>query len=378
VALLEVKNLSKSFSISKDGGWGLRAKELLRVVRGVDLSIDKAEILVLVGESGCGKSTLARLITRLTEPDSGEINFEGEDFLHLHGSKLLNKRKSLQMVFQNPFSSLDPRFKIFDSIAEPLRINKEKNIKERVFELMQLVELDAEFASKYPHQCSGGQNQRVCIARAIACNPKLIIADEAVSALDVSIQWTILNLMLKLKRELGISFLFITHDLAVAKFIADRVAVMYLGKIVEIAAKDDLFHNPLHPYTKALLSSAPVPDPTKRDRERTFLYGEIPSASKIPSGCAFRTRCPECFEACEIDDPQLLEDREDDENAEIEVREQCDSGRVAERTSSRLRSTNDRSVLAVHEDHECEENAGIGVPLHAHKVSCLLYQGEFK
>jgi oligopeptide/dipeptide ABC transporter ATP-binding protein len=371
VTLLELKNLSKSFSVSKDGAWGLATKELLQVVRGVDLSIDKAEILVLVGESGCGKSTLARLVTRLTEPDSGEINFEGEDFLHLHGSKLLEKRKSMQMIFQNPFSSLDPRFKIYDSIAEPLRINKEKNIKERVFELMQLVELDTELASKYPHQCSGGQNQRVCIARAIACNPKLIIADEAVSALDVSIQWTILNLMLKLKRELGISFLFITHDLAVAKFIADKVAVMYLGKIVEIAAKDDFFHNPLHPYTKALLSSAPVPDPTKRDRARTFLYGEIPSASKIPSGCAFRTRCPECFEACEANVPQL-------DNAEIEVHEQCDKGRVAERTSSRLRSSNDRSVLAVHEDHEDDENAEIEVPLHAHKVSCLLYQGGFK
>jgi ABC-type glutathione transport system ATPase component len=164
VALLEVKNLSKSFPISKDGAWGLGTKELLQVVRAVDLSIDKGEILVLVGESGCGKSTLARLITRLTEPDSGEINFEGEDFLHLQGSKLLDRRKSLQMIFQNPFSSLDPRFKIYDSIAEPLRINKEKNVKERVFELMQLVELDAELASKYPHQCSGGQNQRVCIA----------------------------------------------------------------------------------------------------------------------------------------------------------------------------------------------------------------------
>jgi oligopeptide/dipeptide ABC transporter ATP-binding protein len=185
-------------------------------------------------------------------------------------------------------------------------------------------------------------------------------------------------LMLKLKRELGISFLFITHDLAVAKFIADRVAVMYLGKIVEIAAKDDLFHNPLHPYTKALLSSAPVPDPTKRDRERTFLYGEIPSASKIPSGCAFRTRCPECFEACEINDPQLLEDHEDDENAEIEAREQPQNGTARERASSRLRRTNDRSVLRVHEDHEDDENVGIGVPLHAHKVSCLLYQGECK
>ena len=344
VALLEVKNLSKSFPISKDGAWGLGTKELLQVVRAVDLSIDKGEILVLVGESGCGKSTLARLITRLTEPDSGEINFEGEDFLHLQGFKLLDRRKSLQMIFQNPFSSLDPRFKIYDSIAEPLRINKEKNVKERVFELMQLVELDAELASKYPHQCSGGQNQRVCIARAIACNPKLIIADEAVSALDVSIQWTILNLMLKLKRELGISFLFITHDLAVAKFIADRVAVMYLGKIVEIALKDDLFKNPLHPYTKALLSSAPVPDPTKRDRERTFLYGEIPSASKIPSGCAFRTRCPECFEACELNTPLLLKPI---------------------------------SVSLLHNDAVFDDRES-GLIEQNHQVSCLLYQENFQ
>jgi peptide/nickel transport system ATP-binding protein/oligopeptide transport system ATP-binding protein len=226
-----------------------------------------------------------------------------------------------------------------------LRINKEKNIKERVFELMQLVELDTELASKYPHQCSGGQNQRVCIARAIACNPKLIIADEAVSALDVSIQWTIVNLMLKLKQELGISFLFITHDLAVAKFIADRVAVMYLGKIVETATKDDLFNNPLHPYTKALLSSAPVPDPTKRDRERIFLHGEIPSASKIPSGCAFHSRCPECFEACEITDPQLLENL----------------------LPQYLAEASSLPDALITNDNESK-----------HKVSCLLYQGDFK
>lgn len=320
MALLEVKNLSKSFTVSRDTGWGASKKEELKVVRDLSLSIDKAEILVLVGESGCGKSTLARLISRLTEPDSGEVVFDGGDFLNLQGKQLLEKRKGLQMVFQNPYSSLDPRFKIYDSIAEPLRINSktnplmrflcgEKDIEEKVYELMSLVELDTALAKKYPHQCSGGQNQRVCIARAIASNPKLIIADEAVSALDVSVQWTVLNLMLKLKRELGISFLFITHDLAVAKFIADRVAVMYLGQIVETASKEELFQNPLHPYTQALLSSAPVPDPSLRDRERIFLRGEIPSASHIPSGCAFRTRCPKCFEACKIESLELKEVR---------------------------------------------------------------------
>lgn len=330
MALLEVKNLSKSFTVSGGTAWGASKKEELRVVRDLSLSIDKAEIVVLVGESGCGKSTLARLISRLVEPDSGEVFFEGESFLDLQGKRLLEKRKSLQMIFQNPYSSLDPRFTIYDSIAEPLRINSkvnpfmrflcgEKDIEERVYELMNLVELDPALAKKYPHQCSGGQNQRVCIARAIASNPKLIIADEAVSALDVSVQWTVLNLMLKLKRELGISFLFITHDLAVAKFIADRVAVMYLGQIVEIASKEELFKNPLHPYTQALLSSAPVPDPSLRNRERIFLQGEIPSASHIPSGCAFRTRCPKCFEACKAESLELKEVSKDEDPRDLSV-----------------------------------------------------------
>ena len=303
MSLLLVKNLSKTFSIKKRGSL---LADKLKVIRNLDLSIDRGEILVLVGESGCGKSTLARLITRLTEPDSGEIHFLEEDFLKLRGKRLLEKRKRLQMIFQNPFSSLDPRFKIYDSIAEPLIINKStegfpktnNEIKERVLELIRLVELDEEILSKYPHQCSGGQNQRVCIARAIASKPDLIIADEAVSALDVSVQWTVLNLMLKLKKDLGISFLFITHDLAVAKFIADRVAVMYLGQIVEISSKDDLFKNPLHPYTKALLSAAPVPNPRLRDRERVYLEGEIPSLSNLPSACTFRNRCSQAFKEC--------------------------------------------------------------------------------
>jgi len=310
VSLLSVKNLSKTFSIKKRGA--LHADKL-RVIRNIDLNIDRGEILVLVGESGCGKSTLARLITRLTEADSGEIYFMDENFLKLSGKQLLEKRKRLQMIFQNPFSSLDPRFRIYDSIAEPLIINKSTEgfpktsaeIRDRVLELIHLVELDEEILSKYPHQCSGGQNQRVCIARAIASKPDLVIADEAVSALDVSVQWTVLNLMLKLKKELGISFLFITHDLAVAKFIADRVAVMYLGEIVEIGSRDNLFLNPLHPYTKALLNAAPVPDPRLRDRNRVYLEGEIPSLINLPNACAFRNRCPQAFKRCEEHLPRL-------------------------------------------------------------------------
>ncbi|MCH2228298.1 MAG: ATP-binding cassette domain-containing protein [Candidatus Caenarcaniphilales bacterium] len=312
MALLELKNLNKKFDISANSFFA-KEEDKLHVVNDLSLSLEEAECLVLVGESGCGKSTLAKLVTRILDCDSGEIQFLGEDFLALKSSKLREKRKAMQMIFQNPFSSLDPRFKIFDSIAEPLRINKaqegfpknEAEIKDKVYELMSLVELDPVLATKFPHQCSGGQNQRVCIARAIASKPKLIIADEAVSALDVSVQWVVLKLMKKLKEELGISFLFITHDLAVVKFIADRVAVMYLGEIVEMASKDDLFKNPKHPYTRALLNAAPIPDPKIRDRERFFLEGEIPKANKIPAGCAFHTRCPERFEACSQEKPIL-------------------------------------------------------------------------
>ena len=312
MALLELKNLNKSFKISAKNLLGSE-KNALHVVREISLDIEKGEFLVLVGESGCGKSTLAKLICRIIDADSGEINYQGKNFLKLKKEEFRTERKSIQMIFQNPNSSLDPRFKIFDSIAEPLRVNmgekdfpaNEKEVKEEVYELMSMVDLDEALAEKYPHECSGGQNQRICIARAIACKPKVIIADEAVSALDVSVQWTVLKLMKDLKEKLDISFLFITHDLAVAKYVADRVAVMYLGQIVELAKNEDLFSNPQHPYTKALLNAAPIPDPQLRNRERIFLEGEIPKANAIPSGCAFHTRCYKAFDDCNSITPEL-------------------------------------------------------------------------
>lgn len=305
-ALIEIKNLSKEFAIEKNF-FGI-AKKKLKAVSNFNLSISRGECVCIVGESGCGKSTTARLILKLIKPDSGEVNFEGENILKLDGADLRAIRKDMQMVFQNPFSSLDPRFRVYDSIAEPLRVHKimnEAQIKTRVSELLKLVELDDSFIDKYPHQCSGGQNQRISIARALALNPKFIIADEAVSALDVQVQWKILHLIDKIKNELGISFLFIAHNLAVVKYIADRVAVMYLGEIVELGTKEEIFSKPQHPYTKALISSAPIPDPHKREREKIFLEGEIPKATDIPSGCPFHTRCPIAEAKCSEVKPEL-------------------------------------------------------------------------
>ncbi|MDA0772312.1 MAG: ATP-binding cassette domain-containing protein [Cyanobacteria bacterium] len=305
-ALLEVKNLSKAFPVKKDI-WG-RTTLTLKAVNNISLELHPGECLTIVGESGCGKSTMARLILKLIEADQGEVIFEGEDILKLKPAELRAKRQDMQMVFQNPFSSLDPRYKIADTIAEPLKIHRKMSdveIKQRVLELIDLVELDETILTKYPHQCSGGQNQRVSIARALALNPKFIIADEAVSALDVSIQWKVLELFKKLQKELGISFLFIAHNLGVVKYIADRVAVMYLGEIVELASKEDLFNKPLHPYTKALLNAAPIADPKQRDRERILLEGDIPKPTDIPSGCAFHTRCPVAEARCSEIKPAL-------------------------------------------------------------------------
>ncbi len=304
--LLQIKNLSKAFALEKNF-WG-KPTQTLHAVNDISLDIYPGECLTIVGESGCGKSTTARLILKLIEADSGEVVFLGEDILKLKGQALRDKRQDMQMIFQNPFSSLDPRYKIYDSIAEPLRVHKrgtEAEIKQKVYELLKLVELDESIALKYPHQCSGGQNQRACIARALALNPKFIIADEAVSALDVSIQWKVLHLLKRLQKELGISFLFIAHNLGVVKYIADRVAVMYLGEIVELADKDELFAKPLHPYTRALLSSAPVPDPRQRGREKILLEGEIPKPTAIPSGCPFHTRCPMAIDRCSQEKPLL-------------------------------------------------------------------------
>jgi oligopeptide transport system ATP-binding protein len=268
-ALLKVKNLSKSFSIEKNF-FGVTTKSL-KAVNDVNFEIFPGECFSLVGESGCGKSTTARLIMRLIKEDAGELEFDGQDIINISASLLKEKRQDLQMVFQNPFSSLDPRYKIFDSIAEPLRVHKrgdEDFIKKRVNELLELVDLDLNIVSKYPHECSGGQNQRVSIARALALNPKLVVCDEAVSALDVSVQAGVLKLLKKLQNELKISFLFIAHDLGVVKMISDRVAIMYKGQIVEHGLTKDIFESPKHPYTKILIGSAPVPDPRKRDRKK--------------------------------------------------------------------------------------------------------------
>lgn len=305
-ALLEIKNLKKKFPIKRNI-WGKSILDL-QAVSNINLKIYKGECLTLVGESGCGKSTLAKLVVRLLDPDSGEISFLGEDFLNLKQQSLRERRCDIQMIFQNPFNSLDPRLKIFSSIAEPLEIHKRKNIKERVYELLKLVDLDESIAEKYPHQCSGGQNQRVAIARALALEPKLIVADEAVSALDVTVQKKILELLKKLQRDLEISYLFITHDLSVVRQISDRVAVMYLGEIVEISSKESIFNseeNSKHPYTNALLSAAPIADPKKRDRKKILLSGEIPKATEIPSGCPFHTRCPVAEEKCKSFKPSL-------------------------------------------------------------------------
>ncbi len=311
-SLLKVENLSKEFVVEKN--FFGKSTKTLKAVSDLSFELYQGECLALVGESGCGKSTSARLILNLIRANSGKVFFEGKNIFDLNKNEMRELRQEMQMVFQNPYSSLDPRYKIFDSIAEPLLVHKKNEldaaaIKARVKELIGLVELDESILEKYPHQCSGGQNQRVSIARALALEPKFIIADEAVSALDVAVQWKILELIKKLQREMGISFLFIAHDLAVVKYIADRVAVMYLGQIAEIASKEEIFANPRHPYTKALLASAPVADPRQRDREKIFLEGEIPKPTEIPSGCSFHTRCPIAEPRCSQESPELKSSR---------------------------------------------------------------------
>lgn len=310
--LLEIKNLKKAFGVEKN--FFGKTTKTLKAVNGLNFEIKKGECLSLVGESGCGKSTTARLILKLINPDDGEVVFyrngDKDDVLKLSASKLREMRAHMQIVFQNPDSSLDPRYKIFDTVAEPMRVHgwDSKKIHDRVFELLDLVDLDEDLAHRFPHQCSGGQKQRVGIARALALNPEFIIADEAVSALDVSVQAKVLELIKKLQKELGITFLFITHDLGVVKNISDRVAVMYLGEIVEMAPTEELFNNPLHPYTQALLSAAPIADPKQRNRKRIFLDGDVPSPIDIPSGCPFHTRCPLAKEECRVQKP-VLEDK---------------------------------------------------------------------
>ena len=288
--ILRVQDVYKHFPIAGFGGLAVRA------VDGVTLEIRRGEALGLVGESGCGKSTLARLITALLPVTRGKIFFEGQEITAMRGGRLRRMRRKMQMIFQDPFASLDPRMTVGDIIQEPLdnfEIGSGKQRQRRVQELLRLVGLNPNFTNRYPHEFSGGQRQRIGIARALAVNPSFIVCDEAVSALDVSIQAQIINLLQDLQKEFNLTYLFIAHDLAVVRHLSDRIAVMYLGKVVETADRNDIYDHGQHPYTKALLSSIPVPDPAvERGRAPINLKGEIPSPVNPPSGCRFHTRCP--------------------------------------------------------------------------------------
>ena len=304
--LLEVQNLKKYFPLKNNFFGGKR--EFLKAVDGVSFSVKTGETLSIVGESGCGKSTTGRMLMKLTEPTEGKIIFEGQDITNMDDNEIRPLRKEFQMVFQDPYASLNPRLKVSDIIEEPLivhNIDKRKRAK-RVEELLEIVGLSKYHANRYPHEFSGGQRQRIGIARALAVNPKLIIADEPVSALDVSIQSQILNLLKDLQDQFDLTYVFIAHDLSVVEHISDRVGVMYLGRFVELASRDELFRNPFHPYTKALLSAVPIPNP-KLKRERILLKGDIPSPANPPSGCTFHTRCPFAEQKCQDEKPEYRE-----------------------------------------------------------------------
>ncbi len=296
--LLEVRDLAKHFPIR--GGFFRRVVAQLKAVDGVSFTLRRGRTLGLVGESGCGKSTLGRAVLRLHEPTSGQVILDGEDITALHRDELVSRRRSMQIIFQDPYASLSPRRTIRQTIREPLDTHELGTPAERdrrVEELLGVVGLRKAVLNRYPHEFSGGQRQRVGIARALALDPKFIVADEPVSALDVSVQSQVLNLIARLQRERGISFLFISHDLAVVQHISDDVGVMYLGKLVETAAAEDLYRNPRHPYTRALMSAIPVPDPTRK-ASRIVLGGDVPSPVDPPPGCPFHTRCPDAMAVC--------------------------------------------------------------------------------
>ncbi|HSU26138.1 MAG TPA: dipeptide ABC transporter ATP-binding protein [Pyrinomonadaceae bacterium] len=301
-ALLEVRHLVKYFPVAG-------SDDVVQAVDDVTFDIVTGETLGLVGESGCGKSTVGRCLLRLYEPTSGEVLFEGRNILPLPGREMQALRREMQIIFQDPYASLNPRMSIFSIVSEPLKIhgvtNKSEQ-KERVADLLRKVGLDPAYMKRYPHEFSGGQRQRIGIARALALNPKLIICDEPVSALDVSVQAQVVNLLQDLQSEFGLTYLFISHGLAVVEHISSRVAVMYLGKIVEIADSAELYRNPLMPYTQALLSAIPIPDP-KQKRERIVLVGDVPTPINPPSGCRFRTRCPIAIDECAKVVPELRE-----------------------------------------------------------------------
>lgn len=304
--LLSVRNLVKQFPVK--GGFFGREIASVKAVQNVSFDIYKGETLGLVGESGCGKSTLGRSILRLIEPTSGEIFFKGQDITKIDQTEMRKLRRNMQIIFQDPYASLNPRMTIEEILGEPLEIHQFANSKEaklkRIYELFDLVGLRKESLTRYPHEFSGGQRQRICIARALAVQPEFIVCDEPVSALDVSIQAQIVNLLQDLQKELKLTYLFIAHDLKVVEHISNRVAVMYLGKVAEIAEGEELYAHPKHPYTKALLSAIPIPDPTHR-KDRVILQGDVPSPLNPPSGCYFHPRCPVVQDKCKIDHPTL-------------------------------------------------------------------------
>lgn len=310
--LLQVEGLKKYFP-SSSGLFG-KSKQYLKAVDGIDFYVKKGETLGIVGESGCGKSTTGNTILRLIEPTEGKIIFEGKDITKFSEREMQKIRKNIQMVFQDPFSSLNPRMRVFDIIAEPLRTHKVAKgveLEDKIYELMETVGLDRSYAKRFPHEFSGGQRQRIGIARALALKPKLIICDEPVSALDVSIQAQILNLLLELQKKFDLTYIFIAHGIPAVKYISDRIAVMYMGEMVEMASKDELFSHTMHPYTSGLISAVPVPDPTLRDRKNTvILEDDLLDQTILPHGCRFYSRCPFGREKCKEEKPAFQEIRQ--------------------------------------------------------------------
>ena len=305
--LLRVEDLKIYYPVA---GSGFGKKEFVKAVDGVTFEVKKGEVFGIVGESGCGKSTLGRGVCKLENLTSGHVYLDGEDITEYNDRRMRSIRKKVQMVFQDPYASLNPRMSVFDIIAEPLLVHHlyqdKADLEKKVLDLLHRVGLDDYHANRYPHEFSGGQKQRIGIARALAVEPSLIIADEPVSALDVSIQAQVLNLLNELKHDLDLTYIFVAHDLSVVEYISDRVGVMYLGNFVEVGEKEKIYSNPMHPYTQALLSAVPVPDPTAK-RERILLEGSIPSAHKPPTGCKFHTRCPKCMECCKTQAPERYE-----------------------------------------------------------------------
>jgi oligopeptide transport system ATP-binding protein len=309
-ALLRVKDLKKYFPITR-GIVIQRQVGAVMAVDGISFDVHKGETLGLVGESGCGKSTTGRTILQLYRPTAGEVHFEGTDLVQLKGEELRRMRRRMQMIFQDPYASLNPRMTVGNIIGEPLEVHgiaKGKERRERVQELLRVVGLNPYFVNRYPHEFSGGQRQRIGVARALALNPAFIVCDEPISALDVSIQAQVVNLLEDLQDEFTLTYLFIAHDLSMVRHISTRVAVMYLGKLVELTDRDSLYHHPQHPYTKALLSAVPIPDPVVEEkRRRVILEGDVPSPINPPKGCNFNTRCPVAIDLCFEEDPEFRE-----------------------------------------------------------------------